>query len=166
MFVLGDDKFPHMTLYMARFHNDDIPKIIEQTAAVIKESAPFKCEHTGYFMTPGRYYEASYKKSAQLMKLHEALIAQNSPFRINPGNPCVEDYFAPYSTQQKKNAEETGYDLAHELYRPHVTLTRYKQPVASPVHASDTVSFIASKIAVYKADDNGAVYELLHEFHI
>jgi 2'-5' RNA ligase len=167
MFVLGDSKFAHMTVFMARFANNVIDNVVNSTEQALSQAKPFKCEHTGYFMTEGRYLEASYRKSPEFMQLHELLITHDADLRINPGEPFDEGYFAPYTQEQKKNAQETGYDLARNLYRPHVTLTRYKEgevPESFPQFPEANLSFSLDKICVFKADDNGAVYELMKEF--
>lgn len=169
MFVLGDDLLPHMTVYMARFADDDIEKVTEAARLALGQAEVFTCEHTGYFMTEGRYLEASYRKSADFLKLHERLIAHLADLRINPGQPFNESYFAPYNTEQQKNAQETGYDLARDLYRPHVTLTRYREgevPETFPAFPAADLSFSLGKVCVYKADDNGAIYELVQEYKV
>lgn len=170
MFVLdGKSKFAHMTVFMARFPNNKIPNVLEATQKALAGAKSFTCEHTGYFMTAGRYLEASYRRSNEFLVLHEALITGLKDHRANPGNPLEEKYFTPYTDEQRKNAEETGYDLARRLYRPHVTLTRYKEsmvPEMFPGFAPAKLSFQIDKIGVYKADDNGAVYEKLGEFAI
>lgn len=170
MFVLdGKSKFAHMTVFMARFANSEIPNVLGATKKALSSIESFLCEHTGYFMTAGRYIEASYRRSEAFMVLHEALIANLKDYRINSENPFKEGYFTPYTAEQRKNAKETGYDLAHSLYRPHITLTRYeegKMPETFPAFASAKLSFQLSRVCVYKADDNGAVYEQLEEFTI
>jgi len=169
MFTLGDGLFPHMTVYMARFSDSNIDKVVSATASALEQVSSFQCVHTGYFMTAGRYLEASYKKSDDLLELHELLINYDAALRINPGSPFNEGYFAPYSPEQQKNAEETGYDLARALYRPHVTLTRYhagQVPKIYPAFPSAELSFDLAKVCVFKADDNGAVYELVREFKV
>lgn len=170
MFLLdGKSKFAHITLFMARFANGEIPNVLSATEKTLKKTNSFLCEHTGYFVTEGRYLEASYRKSNDFMGLHEFLIDNLKDYRINPNNPFEEDYFTPYTQEQQKNARETGYDLAHNLYRPHITLTRYKEsevPKIFPTFAPAELSFQLRKVCVYKADDNGAVYEKLGEFNI
>jgi len=169
MFVLGDGLFPHMTVYMARFADRDIEKVVDATAVALKQASSFRCVHTGYFMTEGRYLEASYRKSADFLKLHELLITHDAGLRINPGSPFDEGYFAPYTPEQQRNAQETGYDLARNLYRPHVTLTRYydgQVPNTFPAFPTAALSFNIGKVCVYKANDNGAVYKLVHEFRV
>src|SRR3989344_4512276 len=170
MFVLdGKSKFAHMTEFMERFASGAVSNVLEATEKALENAKSFLCEHTGYFMTAGRYLEASYRKSKEFMSLHELLIDSLKDCRINPNNPFEEGYFTPYTKEQQQNAKETGYDLAHNLYRPHITLTRYKEgevPKMFPAFASAELSFQLSRVCAYKADDNGAVYEKLGEFTI
>lgn len=170
LFILdGINKFAHMTVFMARFGNEKIPEIIKQIQGVIKNVSSFKCEHVGYFLTSGRYLEISYRKTEDFMRLHEGLISVLAPLRINPGNPYEEGYFTPYTSDQQQNAKETGYDLARGLYRPHITLTRWadgRVPKIFPGFAPACLSFSISTVCIFKADDNGAVYEKLAMFSI
>jgi len=172
MFVLdGVTKFPHMTVFMFRVANDHdrLREILEAVKQALKGVESFPCEHTGYFMTEGRYFEASYERTQPFMALHERLIDALQEFRLNPGRPYVEGYFTPYTDEQRENAERTGYDLAHNLFRPHITLTRYHEgrvPAEYPPTPDADLSFMLQNVCVYKADDNGAVYEKLAEFKI
>lgn len=170
LFVLdGKNKFAHMTVFMVRFDNNQIPQVVNAVENALKNAHEFFCQHTGYFMTAGRYLEASYAKSKEFMNLHELLIDTLKGYRINLGDPFEEGYFTPYTQEQQRNARETGYDLAYNLYRPHITLTRYKKgevPRIFPAFAPAELSFQLSRVCVYKADDNGAVYEKLGEFTV
>lgn len=170
MFVLdGKSKFAHMTVYMARFADDQVANVVKASERALKGASNFACEHTGYFMTAGRYLEVSYRKSKPFMDLHELFIDNLKDYRINPGNPFEEGYFTPYTEEQQKNAKETGYDLAYGLYRPHITLTRYKEgevPETFPAFPPVKLLFQLNKICIYRADDNGAVYEQLEEFFV
>jgi hypothetical protein len=165
----GINRFAHMTVFMARFADSEVPNVLQVTEQALSDIPAFLCEHTGYFMTAGRYLEVSYRKSVEFIALHELFINVLSRYRFNPGNPVEEDYFAPYTEEQRQNAKETGYDLAHNLYRPHITLTRYKEgclPEIFPGFAPAKLSFMLNEIGVYKADNNGAIYEVLREFSL
>lgn len=169
MLTLGGDKFAHMTAYMARFEDDHIDRVIQVTKEVIESIESFYCEQTGYFMTEGRYLEVLYRRSKEFVQLHKALIAGVAGLRINPGQPYEEGYFTPYNQEQRQNAIETGYDLSRNLFRPHITLTRYKVnkvPRAFPALPKANLSFSLNRICIYKADDNGAVYERIADFNI
>ena len=169
LFSLGGERFAHMTAFMARFANDKVQGVVEAVEQALRSAKPLRLEHMGYLMTEGRYIETSYRRTADLMGLHEVLISALADLRINPGNPFEEGYFTPYTAEQQKNARETGYDLARNLYRPHITLTRYKEggvPEIFPAMPAVNLSFDLDKVCVYKADDNGAVYELVREFRV
>lgn len=170
LFVLdGISKFAHMTIFMARFPNAKMADVVDAAREVASQSRSFRCEHTGYFITADRYLEASYRRVKEFDELREHFITDLKEHRINPENPFEESYFAPYTSDQQKNACETGYDLSRHLYRPHITLTRYRegqQPSAFPGLAPAALSFPLATIGVYKADDNGAVYEKLAEFTV
>lgn len=169
-FVLdGKNKFAHMTVFMARFENSEIDNVLSAVKESLKNFNGFLCEQTGYFLTAGRYLEVSYFKSKEFIDLHELLIKNLKNYRINPGEPFEEGYFTPYTSEQQKNTRETGYDLAHDLYRPHITLTRYKENTAPkniPDFPPNNLSFQLNKICIYEANDNGAVNKKLAEFII
>ena len=167
LFTLGGNKFAHMTAFMARFPESAISAVIAATGDVIEKSKTFRCQHSGYFMTEGRYLEVSFRCSLEFLQLHESLIEALKDLRASPGKPYVEGYFAPYTAEQQQNAESTGYDLAHRLYRPHITLARYAEggvPESFPLLPEANLSFDVATLCVYRADDNGAVYELLAAF--
>lgn len=169
MFALGEGLFAHMTVYMARFANTNIDKVANSVENALKSAVSFRCEHSGYFMTANRYLEASYRKSDGFVQLQEAIISYVAELRLNPGKPYEEGFFAPYTAEQQQNARETGYDLAGDLYRPHVTLTRYAEgqvPETFPALPAANLSFGLDKVGIHKADDNGAVYELVREFRV
>jgi len=169
LFVLdGVNRFPHMTLFMARFPKSAIPEVIAHVQEIAESTKEFVCKHAGYFMTDGQHAEVSYVKSKELLDLHEKVIEMLKRYRYSAGNPVAEKYFDPYTSKQKVNAQETGYDLAHSLYRPHITLTRYKTNEDRQPFLPDAknLSFVANTIAVYKADDNGAVFEELGTYRV
>lgn len=169
MFTLGGDKFAHMTVYMARFSDGEIEGVVDDVKRIAEKAQNIECEHTGYFMTEGRYLEASYRKNSSFMLVHDQIIRAVMDKRFNAGEPFEEGYFGAFTPEQQASAEETGYDLAYELYRPHITLTRYKEgmlPAEFPGFSPANLDFIAHRLCVYKADENGAVFEEIASFDI
>lgn len=158
-----------MTVFMARFPEDSVSAVVNSVGDIVKGQESFYCQHIGYLMTEGRYLEASYRKTKELIALHDKLIVSLSPLRMNSGKPYEEGYFTPYTAEQQENARETGYDLARQLFRPHITLTRYFEndmPKYFPAFPAVELSFDLGELCVYKADDNGAVYEQLRSFEL
>lgn len=165
----GKTKFAHMTVVMLRVDESDVPAIVKAVGSALETQRSFRCEHVGDYKTPGRYFEISYQKSPEFMALHEMLLALLADWRLNPGNPYQESYFGVYDAQQQQNAKETGYDLAHNRYRPHITLLRWeegKAPEESPKLPRIDLSFDLDTVCVYLADQNGAVYQELARFVI
>src|SRR5579863_2931540 len=71
MFVLdGETKFPHMTVFMFRVANDQIPSVVDAVQKAMADVESFPCEQAGDLMTKGRYFEVSYKKTDAFVALH------------------------------------------------------------------------------------------------
>ncbi len=101
--------------------------------------------------------------------LHHQVVQAVKRYRYKPKAPEYESFWGAYEDQQQKYAKQTGYDLAYDLYRPHITLTRYKEgrtPAEFPAFPQADLSFMLPKIALYKADANGAIYEEVATFEI
>lgn len=154
----------HLTLFMARFAVDVVADVEAEVAALAAEHAPAFAAHDGYFLTPGFYYEASYRRDAGLLRIHGALLDRLSALRFRPGAPRAEAYFGEYSPQQRSNAERYGYDLAADLFRPHVTITRFPERPGDPLPVSgEDLSFPVRSLASFRADEWGSAKELLTE---
>ena len=169
-FVLdGQTKFAHLTLWMARVDKGQISQLLVEATRILSMEKPFLCKHTGYFATAGRYYEVSYAKSAEFLGLQSRLVEGLKEFRLNPKEPYEEAYFVPYTNEQRKNAEETGYDLVGELYRPHITLARWHEgqvPKKLPELPVANLSFDLSTVCICLATEAGAVYKMLARHHL
>ncbi|WBB73598.1 hypothetical protein O7602_28695 [Micromonospora sp. WMMD1128] len=159
--VDGQQRLAHMTLYMARFSRLKIDEIVLRVEALAaSRRSPITSEHTGYYLTPGNYYEVSYARSPSMMSLHNEVSDALLPLRFSPGQPVVEDFFAPYSAAQEEQAKRSGYDLSGDLYRPHVTITRFAtRPTADLPTSPVDLSFNISRIGLFEADKLGAVTE-------
>jgi hypothetical protein len=158
----GKQRFAHLTLYMARFANLNIDSAVAEAAKFAKEHRSGTLDHTGYYLTQGNYYEVSYARSQGVLKLQQGASDSLLPLRHSPGHPRIEEFFAPCSTRQREQAERTGYDLAGDLYRPHITITRFAEPPTRALPSPKVdLSFSATTIGLFRADDLGAVTEAL-----
>lgn len=156
---------PHLTLFMARFPAAAAESVRDSVAALATKAEGVRAEHTGFHLTPGHYYEASYRRTDALMALHFSVMRELAPLRFSPGAPVVEDYFAPYTDAQRASATEWGYDLAGDLYRPHVTITRFAAIPTGPLpELREDLSFEVTTLALSTADDHGATDHLIDEF--
>lgn len=160
LFCLDDiTRFSHITLYMARFQKDQVNNIIAESKSLVSGFRQQFLKQVGYFVTAGDYYEISYERAPGLLEMHEATTQRLAPFRCNPRNPHREEYFGAYSNEQRINAIKWGYDLAGNLYRPHITITRFPEGFSrlrELPKAPNSLSFTATKIGLFEADNLGA----------
>lgn len=164
----GNSRHAHLTLYMARFGVASVPAVRERLTEALVDSAGIRLRHSGYFVTPGGYFEASYERSTEVMALHRTAIGLIRDLRHAPGRPIIESYFGVYDQGQRENAEQSGYDLVDDLYRPHITITRFASPpdAAAMPRAARDLSFAAARIGLFVADAQGAARELVTEFEL
>src|SRR5256885_4100862 len=165
--VDGVERHPHMTLYMARFPNSEIDAVLDHMRHLAAAFPRVRVKHTGFFFTPGNYYEVSYGRTDDLLTLHQSILNRLYRLRYSPRDPVVEEYFAPYSAEQRANAVKWGYDLAGELFRPHITITRFSRPPS--FHLPDPpedLSFEVARIGIFDADGLGAATKHLGTFEL
>jgi hypothetical protein len=164
-------RLPHVTIYMARFSRckiDAVRKILSAMIPTLEERA---LDHRGYNLTPHRYYEISYAKTPELEQTQVSVTRELYELRYAPGNPVIENYFGEYEGDIKKSVERWGYDCVGNLYRPHLTLTRFPadaRPITttSLPKSSSNLSFAISSIGLFRADDMGSARELISEWNI
>jgi hypothetical protein len=164
-------RFPHATIYMARFAPSKISATQEILSIIIPILEEQILEHIGYHLTPHKYYEVSYAKTPALERTQVIIAKQLRELRFAPGNPVIEHYFGAYEHAVEENVESWGYDLMGDLYRPHITLTRF--PAESQIgsqtslpKSSNNLSFPLARIGLFRADDMGSARELISEWKL
>lgn len=168
MFVVDNaDRHAHLTLYMARFQHKAVRDLSSLIKKLMVDLEPIRLEQDGYFVTPGSYYEVSYRRARQVLAAHELITAAVRSLRHSEDPPVVEDYYGPYSAGQRANVRWCGYDLAGELFRPHITITRFPaRPAGELPVAGVDLSFTATTIGIFRADHLGAARELIQSFDL
>jgi hypothetical protein len=164
-------RFPHVTIYMARFPRskiDVVREILSTTVPAFEEEA---LNHSGYHVTPHKYYEVSYAETPGLERTQGIIASKLRELRYDPENPVIENYFGEYTGDTKESVEKWGYDLIGHLYRPHLTLTRFPAESQVDLQASlpespNNLSFSLSNIGLFRADDMGAARALVSEWKL
>jgi 2'-5' RNA ligase len=163
-------RIPHLTLYMARFDGRDLLRASDLAAEVFCQAPPVSVDSLGLHRTSGNYVEFLYKPTMELAMLHSAIVSALAPLRFIPGDFTAyrEEYFGPYTGEQRSNVESVGYDLAHELFRPHITLARLSSDVAlTPnVTLDGDYAFVAKSGAAFEADELGAGRRMIRRFEL
>lgn len=177
LFYLDKGKFPHMTVYMARFPKANIPAVAAKIRELLASHQPISFvqdienKDGGFFATGGNYVEVSYKLTNDVRTLQQEIakaVAELCWHKQANQEPIEESYYAPYTDEQKRNVRETGYDLFGQLFRPHITLSRYEDAASIPpldnLHLGEPLNFDCTEMALYIADENGAVFEEVERF--
>jgi len=156
----------HLTVFMARMQDSAGATILDSVDALLRHQPPLHLMQSGYFMTPGRYYEVSYQRSAEVLGFQHEFVKRLAPLRFSPGRPIRETYFGQYNIRQRLNAIRYGYDLVGQLFRPHITLTRFPEPPTRPLPPppDQDLSFLGDRFGVFRADHLGAARVKIAEF--
>jgi hypothetical protein len=144
---------------MARIDDRNVSVVLAAAAEVFSQNPPVRLESRGFRRTAGDYVEVAYEPAPAIMALHSAIVLALAPLRFIPSDYSSyrEDYFDPYNREQRANVEEFGYDLAHELFRPHITLARLPSDASfGPSATQEDYTFVATSGAVFEADAFGA----------
>jgi 2'-5' RNA ligase len=166
--VDGENYFPHLTVFMARFAADNEERVADAVATSTGHRLNVEVQHDGFRLTEGNYYEVSYERSERLLRLHRRLLRALKPLRYRPGQPIYEPYFGLYSREQRRRARRTGYDLAGRLYRPHITVGLLKagEMVAPRSRHGAPLSFTATDLGLFQADQYGAARKRLRSYDL
>jgi hypothetical protein len=167
----GKSRHAHLTLYMARFLRSSIEDVQSAICKMLPSIERQRVTHSGYELTPQGYYEISYAKTLELRGLHDRATLELHTIRYRRAEPIIEDYFGEYRGRVRSNVETWGYDLANELYRPHITLTRFVdsgravQPASLPRPRGD-LSFTLEQLGLFCADSLGTARGMLSRFSL
>jgi hypothetical protein len=165
-------RLPHLTIYMARFSHSKVDAVRRMLSTIIPTFEEQTVNHTGYYLTPNRYYEISYARTPGLVLAQANITKKLCELRHSPGNPVIENYFGEYKGKTKNSVERWGYDLVGNLYRPHLTLTRFStepQAVVAPASlpkSLNDLSFTLSTVGLFRADSMGSARELISEWKL
>lgn len=166
----GRTQFPHLTLYMARFEEARISDVANAIGRALLSQRPVQFNHTGSNATESGYTEASYEKTSGVAALHDTILHAVKGYRYKTAEPRRELYYGAFSTAQQSNVTETGYDLAGELYRPHITYAKFpdhdQAAAVLQFIPDEDLSFSLTGIGLFKADEFGACRSLVKGYSI
>jgi hypothetical protein len=153
---------------MARFTHAAVDSACAALSNLVTGPGGVRLRQAGYYVTPGNYYEISYERSPELLRIHGDVTNALQNFRFSPDMPVVEDYFGRYSDEQEANVRKSGYDLMCDLYRPHITITRFdhQRDLTSLPTVNEDLSFVATRVGLFQADALGAARRLITTFDL
>jgi 2'-5' RNA ligase len=148
--------FPHASLYMLQLNEDDLDRVKELLAGVANEFHDLHLSAERFYQAQC-YIDVEFAKNEQLVKLQQDVIAALNPVRdgMREKDKARMDEATGLALT---NFQQYGYKYVGELFRPHITFTRFneEQPDADKVLPSIT-SFDGTftRIGLFEMGDNG-----------
>lgn len=161
LFLLEDGKrYPHMSLYMFEINTDNIAKVEDALRQIAGRFSVVKAKADKYNLGQGYsigYIDPEYAASDELHAIQDAVVEAVNPIRTGMRNKDVAK-MEDATGVQLQNFQKYGYPSIGELFRPHITLTRFDdyKPEALEV-LPDISEFNGNfdRLGLFEMGDNG-----------
>lgn len=167
-FILDDVRFfPHITMYLAEYPSDVIGDIREILTQVIPNLSPVLLKPTEYSIKSG-YVAIGYEKTEELEMMQTAIISACNHLRKGALRLRDIEKIESYDAAQRKNIDIYGFLNIGESFHPHLTLTKYKDPIATelPSFNAKELTFTSDTLALMLVGEFGTGRELIDKYSI
>ena len=159
--------YPHVSLYMLQLDTDSVEAVKNRLAAIASSTAPLHLRVTRYWQAM-QFFDAEYEKSNEIGLLQEEVVSALNPLRDGMRPKAVE-HMKEAVGLAFENFQKYGWDTIGELYRPHLTLTRFTRDqdidsLSLPDIGMFTGSF--NSIGLFEMGDNGTCVHKVAEFEL
>lgn len=164
-FTLRPDSYvPHLSLYMAQIKQGDLEKV-KAALAGIAVAPPVGLVAARYYQSHG-YIDVEYARHAAIDALQMAVIRAINPLR--DGLLRSDEARAQQATGKiKENFMAYGYPGVGDLFRPHLTFTRFVSDTIISIEALPPLpefNGLFTKLGLFVMDEDGACVRKLAEF--
>lgn len=168
LFTLGTDTYaPHVSLYMTQLKAEDLAKAGQQLAAIASATPPILLEADSYVRAEG-YIDANYIRTQAIRQLQATVIQAINPLRDGMYDDAKQQLQAATGLA-RQNLEQYGDWRVGDLFRPHLTLTRFAKHDPIPLEdlpAPTAFSGNYTMLAIFEMDDNGTCLRKIQEFKL
>lgn len=165
-FILdGRRLFPHITVYQARFPENNVDRIKAYLKTIAERLSPFEVS-LGKTSRWNNYIFWDTEATNEFMHLNKSVIYQLNPLRENLVLKGLEG--KKWNMSETYSIQNYGSLLAGKDFTPHITIAAAKtdqdaQRIAQEMRPK-IAKFAASKIALGRLGEFGTVTEILEEF--
>lgn len=158
---------PHVSLYMTRLKTNDLPEVEKRLAEIAARTPKVHLESDSYVQEEG-YIDANYIRTPEAAQLQETIVQAINPLRdgLRPRDiPKLENA----TSLVRKNLETWGYRSVGELFRPHLTFTRFTNRQPIPLEDMDAPSAFSgqfARLALFEMGPNGTCIRRIKEFDL
>lgn len=159
--------FPHASLYMTQIKVADLDKVKELLSSIAAGIPQLDLIASGYYQAEG-YIDPNYTRTKTLDQLQMTVVNAINPIRDGMREKD-KARLASTSGKIRENLEKYGYRGVGDLFRPHMTLTRFAdgQPIDESslpdIHRFDG-KFI--KLGLFEMGDNGTCVRKIADFKL
>lgn len=168
-----EELYPHISLYHIEMPEEHVPLVQAVLRKILAEERSFMLQPVGYRAVEDVWVDVSYERGEALMKLHYKILEAIKEFRLKGvgevyGGEVPQAEWQKLSLEQQKNIEEYGWSEAGELFVPHLTFGRLKEPKQDilTLLPQEDFSFEATALGLYDLGEHGTCNKLLEEFKL
>lgn len=168
LFTLKDGEYyPHSSLYMLQLNEKDLDKVKEVLAKIAVSTNELSLVATGYCQKEG-FIDIEYETSEQLKRLQNDVITALNPIRDGMREKDKARMLEATGLALQ-NFEKYGYKYVGELFRPHITFTRFSELQSEAENVLPSPSDFSGgfpKIGLFEMGDNGTCIRKIAEFDL
>lgn len=171
LFTLNNrDFYAHASLYMFQMNIDNQEECIAALRQLAEQTAIQQLEQDGYFYQDSGhgkgYVDVAFKRNEDADQLQEQVIAAFNNLRA--GMREKDKIKMLDATGLKlENLQKYGYPAVGELFRPHVTLTKFPAEIApdlSGLPSPQTFNGVFDRLGLFEMGENGTCIRKIAEF--
>lgn len=157
--------FPHASLYMTQLKEEDLDQVKTILASIAAVTPLLSLQATRYDQADG-YIDVEYARTDTLDKLQTTVIGAINPIR---DGMRAKDHarLLEATGQARQNLEQYGYRGVGDLFRPHLTFTRFADSQSIDTSSLPQLSQfngIFPSLGLFEMGDNGTCIRKIAEF--
>ncbi len=163
----GANFYPHISLFMLRIKPEDLAKAAELLSEITQTTDVVNLQASRFDQNKG-YIDVEYHCTEQLHNLQQQAVAALAPIRDGlregEGASLLES-----TGVALENLQKYGYKYVGELFRPHVTFTRFdteQSGVKTLLQEVPTFDGSFVKIGLFEMGENGTCIKKIKEFSL
>ncbi|NUR88180.1 MAG: hypothetical protein HOY71_29175 [Nonomuraea sp.] len=170
-FVLSEDRlYPHLSLFMATLDAEGCAQAVRRLEDISGRTAAVELRGTHFAGNEHGMFELFYGKTDAVVGLQEDVLAEIAPLRAgwrrrDPVGRELDSYRRIAPPAAVGNFERYGYDEVGDLFRPHITMTRFQErghgvdPESLP--PVEDFSAVFGKLALCVMGEHGTCTEIV-----
>lgn len=166
LFTLEYGRFyPHASIYMLQLKIDDLPQAETLLAEIATKTNDLDLVATNYGQSKN-FLDVEYQKTDQISNLQQAVISALNPIRDGMREKD-KGRLLEATGLALENYQKYGWDSVGELYRPHLTITRFAEPQPSAEALLPDVSSFSgqyTRLGLFEMGDNGTCIRKIAEY--